>query len=293
MAIVVTYHPNLVALKTLLDATLAQINCAVVIDNGSDIAVAQWLNENYPAVTCISLPENFGIAAAQNKGLDWAIKHGANYALLFDQDSVPAPAMTQHLVRVFREESSKGIRIAAVGPKYDDVRHPNASPFVAVEGVRIVRRNCDDDNGVVPVDFVIASGSLIPLAALRHVGMMNENLFIDYVDVEWGLRARKKGYFSFGVCAAHMMHTLGDDPVYFLGRRFTLHSPLRHYYLFRNAIWLYVYSSLPARWKIADGLRLIVKFVLYCMLGRPRFAHFKMMSLGLFHGLIGRLGRIK
>ncbi|MFP3422342.1 hypothetical protein R0K19_23515, partial [Bacillus sp. SIMBA_161] len=90
---------------------------------------------------------------------------------------------------------------------------------------------------------------------------------------EWGLRAQARGFQSFGVYSAVMQHQLGDEPIYFRGRYIPVHSPLRHYYHFRNAVWLYRQSWLRSDWKIVDGLRLARKFGFYSLITPPRLKH--------------------
>jgi rhamnosyltransferase len=116
-------------------------------------------------------------------------------------------------------------------------------------------------------------------------------MFIDYVDIEWGLRARRCGYRSYGVCAAAMTHSIGDSPITLLGKRYLVHSPLRHYYHFRNAAWLYKQKYVPLQWKLADGLRLATRYLFYTFFARPRLSHCRMMTIGLFDGVRSRLGR--
>ncbi|MGE0800669.1 MAG: glycosyltransferase family 2 protein, partial [Lautropia sp.] len=159
-----------------------------------------------------------------------------------------------------------------------------------IEGLHLRRCRCIADSDIVEVYYLIASGSLIPRATLEAVGTMAEALFIDYVDIEWGLRARRLGFRSYGVCGAKMSHDLGDEPIRFLGRALPLHSPLRHYYHFRNAVWLYRSSGLPLGWKIVDGYRLLLKYGFYCLFAKPRLQHCRMMSRGIRDGLLGRLG---
>src|SRR5690606_10075289 len=117
---------------------------------------------------------------------------------------------------------------------------------------RVRRQTCSADTAVVEVDYVIASGCLIPFDVIETVGGMQEELFIDYVDIEWGLRAQHQGLQSLGVCAAVMQHQLGEKPIRFRGRLIPVHSPLRHYYHFRNAVWLYRQSWLRKDWKTVD-----------------------------------------
>jgi rhamnosyltransferase len=180
---------------------------------------------------------------------------------------------------------------ASVGPSYVDARQRMPAPFLRVEGLRLRRCVCERDDAVVPTDHLIASGCLIPLSAIDIVGQMREDLFIDYVDTEWGLRARRHGLQSYGVCGAKMQHSLGNAPIVILGRKFALHSPLRHYYRFRNAVILYREIWIPWNWKLVDGYRLLLRYGFYALCARPRWERFRMMTRGLIHGLMGRTGQ--
>ena len=207
-----------------------------------------------------------------------------------DHDSVPAPDMVAQLRAAAERLQAAGRRVAAVGPRYLDARQNNPPPFIRVHGLRLHRQPCTGPDTVNEVDYLIASGSLIPSAALSAVGPMAEALFIDYVDIEWGLRAGALGWQSFGVCAAAMSHDLGEQPIEFLGRSLPSHSPLRHYYHFRNAVWLYCHGRVPPRWKFVDAYRLVMRYVFYGLFAKPRSAHLINMSRGIIDGMLGRLG---
>lgn len=293
-AVIVSYRPDLGKLQELLDALAPQVQGVVIVDNGSPAPVLEWLRTRHSPSACqvVFLGNNFGIARAQNAGIDIARQSGSNYVILFDQDSGPAADMVGKLLAAARRQEDAGMRVAGVGPNYLDTRQGNPPPFIKVSGMRVVRQPCPDCDAVVEVDYLIASGCLIPMATLDEVGGMHEELFIDYVDIEWGLRARSKGYQSYGVCGAMMGHDLGDEPIDFLGRRYPNHSALRHYYHFRNAMWLYRQRWLPLQWRLGDGWRLLLKFGFYALFAKPRHEHLRMMVKGLAHGFIGRLGRV-
>jgi len=294
-AIVITFNPDFFMLSGLIGALLPQVGGVVLVDNGSNpegIKIIQDLVDRHP-IDLIFLGKNIGIAAAQNVGIDRLKNLGARYVMLFDHDSKPAENMVNVLLSVLREKECAGDKVAAVGPRYFDPRHNNPPPFIEVKGSRVIRHACNSKEDVVPVSYLIASGSLMSMASLDAVGGMREDLFIDYVDIEWGLRAASKGYSTFGVCAARMEHDLGDLPIKFMGMRIPYHSPLRHYYLFRNAVWLYQQDYLPLQWRIGDAWRLLLKYGFYSLYGKPRMAHFKMMSKGIWHGLTGRVGQLQ
>lgn len=293
-AVVVSYHPELDKLAGLLKALEPQVQGIVVVDNGSSHAVVDWLHtRRIPLpLRVIPLGENLGIARAQNDGIRVAREDGADHVILFDQDSAPASDMVAKLLAVAKRQVAQGTKVAGVGPNYLDSRQDNPPPFIKVSGLRVHRQLCASPDAVVEVDYLIASGCLIPMSTIDEVGGMRDDFFIDYVDIEWGLRAKTLGFQTFGVCDAMMAHNLGDEPIEFFGKRYPLHSQLRHYYHFRNAVWMYRQGWLPIQWRLVDGWRLLLKFGFYTLFAKPRLQHLKMMTKGVVHGLIGRMGRL-
>ncbi len=180
----------------------------------------------------------------------------------------------------------------AVGPRYQEERRDNPPPFIQIVVLRVIRQPCSSGDSVVDVNYLVASGCLMPVRALDSVRYMREELFIDYVDIEWGLRARNQCFQSFGACAALTGHDLGDEPLIILGTKFPYHSALRHYYHFRNVVWLYRQTSLPLYWKLADGWRLLLKYGFYSLFAKPRHEHCWVMTKGVWHALRRRMGRL-
>lgn len=293
VGIIVVFRPTPQTLTQLLAALLPQVCHVVIVDNGSEGILPEVLAGFSTAViSVLCMGCNKGVAAGLNRGVEAAVALGATHAVLFDQDSLPATDMIARLLYVYEVKQRVGGRVAALGPRYVDNRANNPPPFMRTEGLFLNRLCCSSDNEVHPVDHLITSGSLIPIDAWRAIGGMEERLFIDYVDIEWGLRAMNRGYRCFGVCGARMGHVLGDAPLHFAGMRVPVHSPLRHYYLFRNAIWLYRQPWVRWNWKVVDGARLVLKFGFYSLITAPRFQHFRCMVRGIWHGLLGRMGRL-
>ena len=98
-------------------------------------------------------------------------------------------------------------------------------------------------------DCVIASGSLIPVSTLEAVGDMEADLFIDLVDIEWGLRAKSQGYRNFISFSQVMAHTLGNGRISIFGKTISLHSPIRNYYSIRNSILLSQRRYIDIAWR--------------------------------------------
>ncbi len=290
-AVIVTYRPDHAALNRLIGRLSPQVSGIVIADNSSDAETAETLqraagNEG----EYVSMGDNRGVAEGLNRGASHACARGATHLLLMDQDSDPPDDMVQLLLHALDSLQAQEVRVAAVGPRYVDPRSGYVAPFVRTQGLRLAMVDSDQDESV-EVDFVITSGALVPVASWAAIGPMAGPMFIDYVDIEWGLRARAVGYRSFGVHAARMGHSLGDRRMAFLGQSVPIHSPLRHYYQIRNPLWLYRQSWIPMHWKLVDGFRLLLRFVFNAVFVAPRLENFRCMLRGLIHGLAGRLGR--
>lgn len=297
-AVVITFHPDLEKLKLLVSSLAAQVGEVVIVDNGSpdsldDFSATQSLIKN---LVVLSLGDNFGIGHAQNVGVDYARKVGASYVALFDQDSCPESNMIEKLHTSLTQLQHSKVRVAAVAPSYKDADGGALSSFVRVGFLGFKRTRFVEGEGVVEADFLISSGSLIPLSVLDDVGDMDATLFIDHVDTEWCFRAKSKGYKIFGVYDAIMLHSLGDRRVRFWFMRWRTipyHSPFRYYYMVRNSVLLQRRSYMPMGWKVADLNRCLLAFLFFGVFSSSRGASLKMMLRGLKDGLRGVAGKIR
>ncbi len=279
IAVVVTYNPDWALLREQTLRLLPQVGRVIWVDNASQHSPAALAAEL--GVSFVALPRNQGIAYAHNHGVQWALAQSVPYVLLMDHDSLPEPDMVNQLGAVMLQQPDA----AAVGPKYVDPRSETPCfPFVWIEGFKLQRLHRQDAEACVKVDHLIASGCLIRAEAWRSVGAMSEPLFIDFVDVEWCLRARAQGWHLYGVWNAGMLHTIGHDTVQHWGRNFRIHSPLRHYYHIRNGVYLYRQSWIPWNWRVVSGWRMMLKIGFYLLLGQNRWAYARSTWQGLRDG---------
>jgi len=292
-AVIVIYFPEQEVLDRLLRALAAQVACMVVVDNGtleSTRSFLQGLAEEVPSLEILSQQQNVGVASAHNIGIARLRTRCCTHVLLLDQDSIPAPDMVEKLLQACLQLELEGKRVAAVGPGYQDPRTGHASFFVRFGWLRFKRIYCDQlDKTPIPVDFLISSGSLIPIATLDQVGGMDERLFIDHVDTEWFLRAASLGCRAYGIGEARMEHSLGKGAAIrlWLGRwrHIAIHTPLRHYYMFRNSTLLYRRNYAPWKWIFSDSIRLVLTFFFFLAVSPDRLEQGRMMLKGLWDGI--------
>ena len=292
-AVVITFNPDPKRIREVVGAIAPQVDAVAIIDNGSAADPATYTGgAGTGTIHLFTLGDNYGIAAAQNIGLAWGRARGYTHVLLLDHDAVAQPGMVAALLTEMQGRQARGARVAAVGPLIHDPRRGAPAPFFRITKSWIARVDAPDPGEQsAQVDFLIAAGVLISMQALEEIGPMKEDWFIDYIDLEWSLRAASHGYRLYGHYGAQIDHRLGDEPMRVLGRTLMNHSPLRHYYLVRNALGMWRLPYAPRHWKYLDAFNLLCKFFIYSSLAPRRFAHGRMMLRGLADGLRMRYGR--
>ena len=297
IAVIVAYYPDLQLLRQQLSSILEQYNQVVIIDNtpGGNNFSADY-SKDFSSISTIHLGQNFGIAYAQNIGIQAAIDAGADFVLLMDQDSIPEDNMVPKLLSVFQEEDNSNV--IAAGPSYVDPR-TNVRSYFMMSKFGLPSRYKPDTKvnllSTVQAAFLISSGTLISIPKLLKIGGMRSNYFIDHVDTEWCLRARDKGYFLIGVHSASMEHSLGDKVkrvwLFYL-RSVAHHPPLRDYYMFRNTILMLRDVKMPFLWQCFNLFRLFPFAIYFLLFTKNRITRASAMLLGLKHGFASIDGMI-
>ena len=196
------------------------VDVCVVVDNSEKKNEVSKYFEEDSSYIYIDMHGNQGIAAALNAGIEYLHSKNMGMALTMDQDSLfPTSdySAIYQLIEKYKDEYSLiGLDVNRVDPSQE----------------------------IVLVPYWITSGNFVNISDFYLAGKMNESLFIDYVDFDLGYRFKKAhlkiGYLS-GYC---ITHTIGNPiPIHVLNKTFYAlnHSPIRYYYRYRNAYYLYHY----------------------------------------------------
>lgn len=289
ISISISFNPDLKILNKQLHALKNQVDSMIIIDNGSRkiiINELKFICQKFN-VNLIVLGYNSGIAHAQNIGINQAINLEAAMILMLDQDSEPMPEM----VSILKDKLTASSKAAAAGPSSIDQRTGKISSFVLPNGTQF---KITKDSDFIEVGFLISSGTLIKVEALKDIGPMLAEWFIDHIDTEWCFRARSKGWQLLGVPNAVLSHRLGDSIIRFWWlrmRNIATHSPLRDYYIFRNTILLMKKSYVPGKWKVHFALRLFQFLVFFLIFTKNKIKRLKMMLYGTIDGFKNKTGK--
>src|SRR3954454_5933801 len=205
---IVAFHPDACELLRLISAIAGDVGRIIIFANSVlDAVIKDRLSSaaGQTPVTLISPGENVGLGKAYNRIVELARLEGAEFVLLFDQDSMPSEGMVRGLEDLADELVRQGEKPAVIGPRPVKA---NGEPF------KIPRRRSGRLRPPgLAVDFAISSGSLIALTAIAEVGPFDESFFIDAIDIEWCSRAWSAGWSVWLGMDILMIHRLGTGAV--------------------------------------------------------------------------------
>ena len=293
-AVIVTYNPD-ERLLQLLDRLKGQVHHTIIVDNATRSERAGFLADaiQFPNVTMIMNPENMGVAAGLNQGINKADMLGSKWVITLDQDSKPDTDMVEKL-RSLLQCQENSARIAIIAPRIIDSKLGRSSHFLRQRSLLLFERAKCDHGSLKNVTTVITAGAMIRLAVVKELGGFQEDFFIDYVDTEFCLRLRQRGYRIIVACDAHLQHCFGNrrkshwGPFVFYP---TFHSPERWYTISRNRIQMIKSFGLRIpHWLFYELTAMTYVFIRMLLTEDQRRAKLLQFFHGTWDGLRGRMG---
>ncbi|MEW8693556.1 MAG: glycosyltransferase family 2 protein [Candidatus Thiodiazotropha endolucinida] len=247
VAVTVTYNVGS-EFENALRSYLDQVSQVIIVDNSSDADARELLpaivSSAGDRVTLIQNGQNLGLGMAQNIGIRTALDADATWLLMMDDDSRAAPDMVSTLLQTAQRQAPE---VAILAPRYDEQGVTREARYVtaprgAYGNPRFTIQDFSNKSILPHLYIAISSGSLIRASLFREIGLIRESFDIDYLDVDFCLRALRGGYRIVAVADAVLYHQLGAQSEHrFLGRRFLAwnHSATRRYTIYRNRtrIW--------------------------------------------------------
>jgi GT2 family glycosyltransferase len=188
-----------------------------VVDNCSPDASADMVATEFPAVHLVANRENVGFARANNQALSQA---SGRHSVILNPDTECRPGALTTLVRYLDAHPHVG----AVGPKLlntDGSLQPNGSRFpdplqsflVVSEVRRLFRsrferwsRMREDFDAECELDVVSGACMMVRGEAIARVGLLDEDFFMFYEEVEWCWRIKKAGWKIVYLPQAEVVH---------------------------------------------------------------------------------------
>jgi rhamnosyltransferase len=294
-AVVVTFNPNILNISRQIESLINQVSYICYVDNNSDnITEIENVIEKYTnniKIILIKNIDNYGLSIAQNIGIKYMSNLKAKDILILDHDSILDSNFCQNLLFDRNILLQNGINVASIGPIYYDEITNEQYPITKFHGPFIERIKIDTNPQFA--SFIIASGSLTSIKVFDKIGFFNEELFIDYIDVEWCFRAKSLGYQICVSPKANMKHSIGDQRQVIMGRSISIHSPLRRYYLSRNSIYMLKLDYISLGYKLREIVFNFLRISILVITQKNRILYLKYFLAGIVDGCLSNYGKCK
>lgn len=275
VAIIVTYNSKIDNLESLF-SSLPAGTAAIVSDNSTDTLTRSKIENlvtDFSGVY-LNMMGNKGLGHAQNIAIKHAIEIGADSVLMMDDDSILQEYTLENLLTSYSIYKNL----------YSDKIIFCANPIDVDTGLPL------NKNKLPFIRNMMSSGALISINLLKDIGYFDEDLFIDYIDYDFGWRAISCGIKIKIVEEACFYHKLGDSTRKIFGFELRIPSPIRHYYQTRNTFIICKRKYVPFSWKVNRVLAIPVKFLLLIFFAGSFKMRLNFYCKGLIDGLLGRVG---
>ncbi len=159
-----------------------------VWDNDSTDGSADFVAANYPGAKLVRSADNLGFSKPNNKGFEYALKHGYDYVYLLNQDAWLEPGALDKLVSAAQANPD----YAVLSPLQMKDGYKELDKLFSIRYARAL--GMTKPSVIVQLPFIMAAHSLVRVEAIRKVGAFDEDLFPFYgQDDDWCNRARYHG----------------------------------------------------------------------------------------------------
>jgi GT2 family glycosyltransferase len=221
-----------------------------LVDNASSDGSVAAVRSAYPDVEIIENSENLRFAEGNNVGIRHALKRGADYVLLLNNDTKVDPEFLQAMVSFADTDSAVGM----VGPKIYYYDQPNLiwsaggeicfwRGRIAHRGLR--QKNSEKFNEIFEVDYLTGCTLLVKKEVIEKVGLLDSSYYIYTEDADWCERAKRAGFKLFFVPQAKVWHKISSTSGGGLTAYKTFHKVKSNYLFFRKYARWYHWLTIP------------------------------------------------
>lgn len=252
---------------------------------GSDVG------DPFSSLSLIACRVNRGYAGGINVGIECAIRKGAEYILLLNNDTIVDAELVPRLIRGGQSDESIGV----LGPTI--LEHGSTGVVQSVGGTMSLwtgrgkllgsgQAHHEMTSELSDVDWVSGAAFMLKREAVEKVGLLDEQFFLTYEETDYCFRARREGFRVVVVPEATVQHRGGASMA---GSVADYHlTKNRAIFMKKNAstiqlpvfVWCYVLGSMrraivhrlagdrEAAWAVLRGLASGVQSVFGWLIGK-------------------------
>lgn len=177
----------------------------VIVDNNSLDGSLEIAKANFSKAIFIKNEENLGFAAGNNMGIKFALERAAEFILILNNDvEVEKNFLTQLVDSVAKNE-----RIGLASPVIFDSQTREvwfSGGHIDWWRVKTVHEKNIQTEGVFNSQIITGCAMLIRAGVFQKTGLLDEDFFLYWEDVDFSLKSRKAGFQNVVVSSSWIYH---------------------------------------------------------------------------------------
>jgi GT2 family glycosyltransferase len=207
----------------------------IVVDNSSTDNSVKALRSVYPDMPILQTGENLGFAGGNNIGIEWALRHKAEWILLLNNDTIVAPDFLNAFMSAHKEKPQAKILGAKI-LRYDQreiidhlggIWSPELGEFCSLS-------SGETDHpyfNMKEVDYVCGAALFMHRSVPETIGLLEPKFFLFWEESDFCLRAKRAGFGVWTAPEAKVWHKVSSS--------FTGGKPHMHYFWWRSRLlWI-------------------------------------------------------
>ncbi len=181
----------------------------IVVNNDPLIEISKMLDKKSKRIY-INTGANMGFAAGVNRGITYALDHGADYIALANNDTTATSDFITPVIELFEQNPKVGIASPVIAFKKNSTQYFDMGGNINTYTGKTYHTNTQKIEASQPYSVQYVSGCcmIIKRAVLERIGLFDVDFFLYYEDVDFCLRATAQGFSVFVVPSAIITHEL-------------------------------------------------------------------------------------
>lgn len=165
----------------------------VVVDNGSTDGSETVIPTSFPEAHFIQTGENLGYAEGNNVGIRYALKNGADFVFILNNDTTVEPNILEAFLK--RDAPIQGGKAHLMSdPKTLD--HLGGNWNVKKGEFELVgsQAPASEWNNPISLDYVCGVALFVSAEVFRNIGLFEARYFLFWEESDFCMRAKREGY---------------------------------------------------------------------------------------------------
>ena len=207
----------------------------ILIDNESNPKELKKIKNQFDKIITFPNQKNLGFTGANNIGIEYAIKNDFEYVMLINNDTEVEKNFINPLIELLEKNQNFGAAQPLILNYYNRNKVWSAGGFLnkffgytyMIKSPEGIKKN---------IDWITGCCFFLRTDVIKKIGLLDENFFAYYEDVDWSIRIKNAGYDLAFVKSSIIYHH-GSKSSKNESNEGTL-SPFVHYLNIRNHIFL-------------------------------------------------------